>query len=121
MNISIDQLGGFADTAIKNQYILDEVKKLNTLELRHYIRKHHCNIINFFPIELAKIALSSSFDPVDLDYPLQVFYQGYLYNLNDIYSKDLEKLISETIYVTTIKTMAKDYLDAWISHTGEGL
>ena len=104
-----------------NIYKLDEIKVVNTLRLRHHIRKYHCNIINFFPIDLAKIALSYSFKPEQLDYKLQVFYHGDLYNLNDIDLKDLENLISEVIYATTIKTVSKDYLNAWIQHTREGL
>lgn len=115
--------GRYIDPAPMNNniYIIDEITTANTLKLRHHIRKYHCNIINFFPIDLAKIALSFSFKPEQLDYKLQVFYHGDLYNLNDIDLIDLEKLTSEVIYATTIKTVSKDYLNAWVCHTREGL
>lgn len=100
-----------------------QLDKENTEHINYFISKHHCNIINYMPMNLMTAILHKQYNRCDLKYPLQLFYKGQLYTISDgLLDLNISACIeADIVYATTVKVIPVDFLEAYRPHSYGGL
>ena len=113
---------------IEDNHIIENIKsresvvKANTERINNYIAEHHCNIINYMPIELMKAVIGDQYNDWKLSFGLKLFYKGQLYDVSKSMDYSIkEAIISDIIYATTVKMIPVDYLEAYVNHSYGGV